>query len=107
MRKRQDLEVFAGPIPDMGKVNKQRDKSREEKKKKGGATFAAVVVFFLPVILLFLFFSSNPRPNILISDLAGFVEAKNEATKMNLDILGRDLRIFVVPDPPSSFLDCG
>ena len=56
----------------------------------------AVVPFpftFLPppptlLILFFLFFSSNPLPNILISDLAGLVDAKKEATNMNLDILG-------------------
>ena len=48
---------------------------------------------FLPpppslLILFLLFFSSNPRPNILISDLGGLVDAIKEATNMNLDILG-------------------
>jgi hypothetical protein len=40
------------------------------------------------LIFFFLFFSSNPRPNILISDLGGLVDAIKEATNMNLDILG-------------------
>ena len=64
---------------------------------------AAVVVpsafTFLPppptlLILFFLFFSSKPLPNILISDLGGFVDAIKEATSMNLDILGSEM----VPD---------
>jgi hypothetical protein len=40
------------------------------------------------LILSFLFFSSNPLPNVLISDLGGLVDAMKEATNMNLDILG-------------------
>ena len=38
---------------------------------------------------LFLFRSSGPRPNIRKSDLAGFVEARKDATKMYFDSLGR------------------
>jgi len=43
---------------------------------------------FLPTILvlLFLLFPSNPRSNVLISDLAGFVNGKDEATKMKKQV---------------------
>lgn len=48
--------------------------------------FAAV----LAVALLFLFFSSRPLPNIRKSDLAGFVDARKEAIRINLDIRGKE-----------------
>ena len=102
MRKRRDLRVFVGPIK-----KKENKHIWNGKKKIVFYLFTlatAPSLTFLPtlLILLFLFFSSDPRPNILISDLAGFVDAKNEATKMNLDILGR---AFIAAAAPSEEFD--
>lgn len=60
--------------------------------QKSISTFAGPP-FVFPVALVarrFRFFSSNPRPNIRRSDLVGFVDAIKAATRINLDILGKD-----------------
>ena len=73
------------------KPKEKKAVSRSLKKSKDlEPTFATPPFPALFVITLrFRFFSSNPLPNILKSDLGGFVEAKKAANNINFDNRGK------------------